>query len=145
MATLHSSLRRSVDDVGPEELAWLAGFYEGEGTCIFNRNNSSRNGGGYLQVLIWQKDPDPLRRFQAAAGGDLRHMKKGGKAGDRFYWSLQLINEPARALLVALRPNLSDRRKAQIDSALTAYAARPRNHGGRHVGILVSPGQMRLL
>ena len=47
------------------ELAWAAGFYDGEGGCYVRK----ACGYGSLQLAVAQADTQPLARFQAAVGG----------------------------------------------------------------------------
>lgn len=46
------------------ELAWSAGFYDGEGHCGPHRHN----GGTGARLSIGQRDPAVLERFKAAVG-----------------------------------------------------------------------------
>jgi hypothetical protein len=54
-------------DFDPLELAWAAGFYDGEGSTITQIEPSA--GRVTLQVCVSQCDRRPLDRFQAALGG----------------------------------------------------------------------------
>jgi hypothetical protein len=58
----------------PIELAWAAGFYDGEGNCTFIRSDKlrqdgTRGAGGQVRIQIGQVRPEPLERFHKAVGG----------------------------------------------------------------------------
>ena len=78
------------------ELAWAAGFFDGEGTTTLHRHKQNKL--GYMRVSVMQfYDPECLYRFQKAVGG-LGHvigpykrssssaMKRDGSSGymDRY-------------------------------------------------------------
>lgn len=64
-----TSWRQATLDFWPDEqaleLAWAAGFYDGEGGCYVRKVRSYRA----LQLAVAQSDMQPLVRFQAAIGG----------------------------------------------------------------------------
>ncbi len=53
----------STTNMKATEIAWCAGFFDGEG-CISRPNN-----GKYIQLRIAQKNPDALYRFSKVFGG----------------------------------------------------------------------------
>jgi len=55
-------------DLNREELAWAAGFYDGEGCLFFNRINRSV-GIDVSQTSTTGEPPGTLTRFQNAVGG----------------------------------------------------------------------------
>jgi len=95
-----------------EDLCWLAGFYEGEGSCRGYR--------GSLELHLAQKDPECLLKAQRLFGGSVlgpyKSVTQSGKATFVHLW--RLGGEAGRNLAVRLLPLLSKRRRAQLLSAL---------------------------
>lgn len=96
------------------DIAWVAGFLEGEGH--FQRSYSSNDRYGTERASAGQVNPEPLYRLQEFFGGGI-HKKKRGKWGmnDIFYW--QVTGERARVLMRAVEPLMSARRRDQIRRA----------------------------
>lgn len=113
-----TGMRRNVPNAtrSPTEsdVAWVAGFLEGEGH--FRRSYSSRDRHGTEQVSAGQVDREPLYKLQELFGGGI-HIKKRSKWGmnDIFYW--QVTGERARVLMRAVEPLMSARRRDQIRRA----------------------------
>ncbi len=51
------------------ELAWAAGFWDGEGSTSIHTQKHSEHTYHYPKMSIGQVNPKPLYRFQAALGG----------------------------------------------------------------------------
>lgn len=105
-AVLHPTMR---------DLAWAAGIYEGEGTCV-------RNGKGSSTAVVTQKDRWLLDRFQQLFGGRiyLRTYRRTGygssEMASNFRW--QINGKRARGFLLTMYTFLSPRRRTQIRRAL---------------------------
>jgi hypothetical protein len=98
-------------------LEWAAGFLEGEGSFVGND--------GRVIVVAGQKDPECLYRLQELFGGTI-HQRR---TRDFYVWQLGQ-KEPAKELMLKLRPFMSARRKEQIDKALNQYRPYdPSSHG----------------
>lgn len=97
------------------DLAWVAGFLEGEGSF----------GKQYGQVYATQKDPECLYRLQRYFGGSVshrtRHMRTGG-TNDVHDW--RTYGPVAFGLMLTIYPFMSTRRKAQIRTVIQSVQAR---------------------
>ena len=113
------------------ELAWAAGFFDGEGCTYYEGRRSIR-----LSVVQTQADgelPVTLVRFKDAVGG-FGYFNRRPTRDDwspSWSWSLGKRDE-ARAVLVALWPYLSQPKKDQAERVLAkadAYECKPRGKG----------------
>lgn len=115
-------IRKSKEGLDPvrhandTEVAWAAGFYEGEGSCI-NTGKGRRSFG----VSVAQKDPEVLYRLRDLFGGRVAEfLNNRGTIASKskpftiFIW--RVCGDRSRIFLTAIYPYLSGRRKAQIDS-----------------------------
>ncbi|MGH2715491.1 MAG: hypothetical protein ACRDM7_16695 [Thermoleophilaceae bacterium] len=111
-----------------EELAWAAGFFDGEGNVCVTKHRSHA---GYVVVeaAVTQAGrdgvPEELRRFQAAVGGVGRihgpFVQRG--AGKPIYrWKLYKASQIA-SVIGALRPWLGSLKTTQADRAFSILAA----------------------
>lgn len=111
----------------PEEIAWAAGFYEGEGSIWggypkYNNgpNNRGRRRTPTFKISIVQVDQEPLLKFQkifpfAALRGPYRHRNPN----HRPYWKLDIDGfEKTLAVFEAIQPWLSGRRRSQAQRVL---------------------------
>lgn len=96
------------------DIAWVAGFLEGEGH--FRRSFSTNDRFGTEEASAGQVNPEPLVRLQEFFGGSI-HKKKRSKWGlsDIFYW--QVTGERARVLMRAIESLMSAHRRDQIRKA----------------------------
>lgn len=97
------------------ELAWAAGFFDGEGTTSILKAQRDRY--SYIRMQVTQKHRDTLERFQSAVGGIGRIYK--GKTRGIFSWNLYKRDEVLECLN-ALWPFLSNHKKEQADRVLAA-------------------------
>jgi len=96
------------------ELAWAAGFFDGEG-CI--RNNTSSSGTRkykHLQIQITQNNREPLDRFQKAIGG---YGKIYQHRAGYFMYSLARL-EQVDEILEKLWPYLCSPKRDQANRAI---------------------------
>jgi hypothetical protein len=103
------------------EIAWVAGIYEGEGSC-----GPKVGGKGSLRSAIVQNDTWILERIRAMYGGGIykrRTLFKG-----KWYEGhvLQMSGGPTREMLRDILPLLSPWRQAQARAALEMRPPRPR-------------------
>jgi len=89
------SMPESLPD--PSDLSWFVGFYEGEGTASHN------------QMLIWQKDLEPLQKVKSIWGGVIREQK-----GYSTRWCWYASGDLARGIAKIIYPTLSKRRQLQL-------------------------------
>jgi hypothetical protein len=96
------------------DIAWAAGFLEGEG--CFKRTNVNETKFGQ-SVTANQVHKPPLDKLQEVFGGSLmlRNERRDNQS-DIWVWAVSGKN--ARALMCLLRPHMSPRRQGQIDKAL---------------------------
>lgn len=93
----------------PLELAWAAGFWDGEGSCYLNQ--------GYARMSINQNDVRVLHRFQAAVEcGIILPYQQTGKT----YWRWRTNRyEEACQVADALWPYLSEVKQDQLIHVFT--------------------------
>jgi hypothetical protein len=95
------------------DIAWAAGFFDGEGCITVFRANGGRNHA--LRVGFAQKNKIPVERFEDLFGGEaIYHMKKDGSG--HWYWNLYGRN--ALRFLQTISPYLV----MKADQASTAIA-----------------------
>jgi hypothetical protein len=99
-----------VKEPGPIEIAWVAGFYEGEGSCAFAPTGS-------LRASFPQKNLEPLLLIRDYFGGGITGPNARG------VHVLQLYGRRAADLLRVIYPYLSSRRKDQVIKAVSRVAA----------------------
>jgi hypothetical protein len=110
--------------INREELAWAAGFFDGEG-CTGLRSRG-------ISVSVNQTDPRPLLRFQGAVlglgvmSGPLIHKNKPAWS-PRWTWAAQNF-EDVQAVVAMLWIFLSEPKREQALRVLETYAALP-HHG----------------
>lgn len=88
------------------EIAWAAGFYEGEGYVGCN---------GSLSVVIFQNSTWPLERVKRYFGGSIRPSQSG--------YVLGMTGSLAENFMVAVLPHLSPRRVDQYRDKLARLEA----------------------
>jgi hypothetical protein len=94
-----------------EEMAWAAGFFEGEG-------NFSRKG-----LAVAQVNREPLDRLKEITGfGTIRGPYRN--RGPIFLWEINSF-ELIQAFVAMVWPWLSERRREQARKALARYHALP--------------------
>lgn len=104
-----SALPAAVHPTVPE-LAWAAGFLEGEGNFGVNNRNLGRHSSTVVRAT--QKDTESLFRLQRLLGGTVTPVR-----GDRFgEW--RTYGARARGIMYTLFPFLSAWKRAQIRVAL---------------------------
>jgi hypothetical protein len=107
------------------ELAWAAGFFDGEGT-IGSYTSASQSGLGnpkrYIALKVTQVDKRPLFRFQAAMGIGTIHAHR--PAGRGIIHTLEVQGLQNTQVIVAkIWPWLSEPKRLQIVEAFTRYHA----------------------
>lgn len=119
-----SRLRRMSD----LELAWAAGFFDGEGcTCVARVYPSERSRGrpSVLRLTIGQKEVTTLQRFQAAIGG-LGSITGPYSFKNGTPYRFTASSRDTEIILPRLWPYLSEPKKQQALRAVDdANAERP--------------------
>ncbi len=113
-------------DLNKLELAWAAGFFDGEGNATGPGPRESRGNRAVLGVSLTQIDDEVLHRFRAAVGG-LGHVRgpKGPYGEGRkpvYTWRTHRF-EHAQAIIAMLWPFLSSIKRKQCAGALLGAVA----------------------
>jgi hypothetical protein len=111
LATHIKSLGVFMNVLTPTEIAWLAGIYEGEGSC-------SITSGRAIRVEIVMTDRDIIERVQSLTGlGSVSSLApRGEKYKPSYRWSVGSIN--AVVFLTAILPWLGKRRSGRAQDAI---------------------------
>ena len=99
-----------------EEIAWLAGIFEGEACFDLNQNSKPR-------IRIEMKDEDVLHAIKeiCQCGGSVRRISRSNpKHSDTFVFVIYKTEDVCR-ILESVWPWMSFRRKAKIDLLLAPY------------------------
>lgn len=91
----------------PCEIAWAAGFFEGEG-CVYKSNPRRRS----IVVLIAQKDPEVLFRLKDWFGGSI-HRRNNSGANKIGLYAWMVSGDRARNFMRVTWFYLSTRRRAK--------------------------------
>lgn len=103
------------------ELAWAAGFYEGEGTITGSRSHNKF----YLRMRVTQVHKDVIDRFHAAVKigrvfGPYTNRKDSLGKKPIYGWEVTKISD-VECVLKLLWGNLSSRRKEQAIGIIEKY------------------------
>lgn len=105
------------------DLAWCAGFFDGEGFVIIQKRKVKRGDkiytGHYLRIGINHVRPEPLQEINRILGGTLRfdsnsdlHCKDGYKRQKRYCWTSS--TEAAAQSLKEMLPYLRNKQKEAV-------------------------------
>jgi hypothetical protein len=106
----------------PYEIAWAAGFFEGEGTISLRTLRTAGNRYGQVSLEVTSTDLDVLERFATVVGvGNIK--PKANKANllqrkQQYMWRVGSRPHTER-ILTAFKPWLGVRRVEKCDEALT--------------------------
>lgn len=116
-----------IKEINREELAWAAGFFDGEGHCGY-RNIT--NGYPYhtihraISLSVGQRYEEPLLRFQIAVLGLGKiYYRKDALSKPKFSWRTGKW-ENVQAISVMLWPFLCSIKQHQIYEAMNKYQQR---------------------
>lgn len=102
------------------DLAWLTGFYEGEGTCGFYTANSPTNRGYYprrLGLSIGQNERAVLEKVRDMVGYGYIYDRKG-----RVHSVYSCAGTKAYQLLILMLPLMkSNYKRGQAQKAISAW------------------------
>lgn len=120
------------------DIYYLAGLYEGEGTCNIHRNRDRY----YARLLIRMTDKEPLEKLYGIFGGIYAgpysspcEIAKGYKP--KYRWAVGKTDQ-FKELANLILPLLSPRRQGQVQKALdliNSYEAIPVVAGARRNGL----------
>lgn len=99
-----------------EEIAWSAGLYEGEGSCVLKQQR-------YAAVVIGMTDREPVEAMHRIWGGTLRGPEeRGPRKKQMWFWTLHTLAD-IEPFLEAVISYLSPRREAKLrETVATARA-----------------------
>jgi hypothetical protein len=104
------------------DLAWAAGFFEGEAS--FSRTSPNRAGGSSERIMVRQMNREPLERLQRLFGGRISIITPKtttiANYTPRPINSWEVSASLARGLLMTIYPFMSSARSKQIRAALLA-------------------------
>lgn len=129
LATLRGKLDVQLDDIAhetwdqteKEDLAWAAGFFDGEGCISIQRSGSLPH---HLYLSVSQVDPRPLARLMSAFGGTVRRVKP--RNNQRPYSTWQITGRKAADALANIYEFLRSKRE-QAAVALAFQGSMDRN------------------
>ena len=122
-----STQSQNLSDRNPIELAWAAGFFDGEGNARFRmsaRPPQRSRAYGTFTIQIAQIGREVLDRFEAAVGiGKVYgpYTKKNGSQSQITYFSYSAHGSTGEQAYALIRPYLSSVKRAQGDDALLLY------------------------
>jgi len=105
------------------ELAWAAGFFDGEGT-ICHRIDKRPGRAPCLQFHMEQVDPRPLVRFAAAVGWEGGMSQRAPRGGGRqAIYRIAMGHAAAVRTMQLLWPYLSEPKREQLLAAIDRIEA----------------------
>jgi hypothetical protein len=100
--------------VSETELAWAAGFFDGEGSTMVARCKPKAVEYYYFRLSVGQTNPETLERFQRAVGGmgaiSGPRLRKDGR---KPFWQWQLTGQKGIEVMEQLWPYLSEEKRNQ--------------------------------
>ncbi len=116
------------------DLAWCAGFFDGEGFVTIQERKSTVNGkvyrGYYLRIGVNHVAPEPLLELKRVFGGTIRQQSNHTVVGNRKQrHSWQMSCSQAKEALIQMMPYFKNKNKvAELGIALQNTMG---NHGQR--------------
>lgn len=97
-----SSAQKQID------LAWAAGFFDGEGCIRINKTMRKHGYIYYLQIFVRQVDPAPINKFKALFGGSIQYRSKSNDTinNARAIYTWSTAGPTATSVLGKLYPYL---------------------------------------
>ena len=107
-------------DIQVQDLHWLAGLLEGEGSFQAGPPSAPR----YPVVALQMTDEDVVTRVATMFGRKVGRWQSGN-ARERPVFLVRITGSKAVAWMTALHPLMGERRRMQIDRAVASYAPTP--------------------
>jgi len=112
-------------EISDLDLAWLAGFIEGEGWIGITKHRKS-NFFDTARVKITTTDEEIVKRIAIFWGRKVHAYENGPeRIGTKTYYEVWLCGEAAVRFLVKIRPLLGSRRREQIDNVFNSKLSKP--------------------
>jgi len=105
-----STTKKAVERPLIKDIAWAAGFYEGDGNIHKNAYRST-------SARITQVNKEPLNKMLRLFGGSLS-LKRRLKNNENDTWNWAINGSRCRGFVMTIYPFLSERRKRQILNVL---------------------------
>lgn len=108
----------SPDEWSPNtELAWAAGFFDGEGwtSVTMAKPSATRERRKYIQMGLGQANLVTLERFLAAVGSGSIYRVPNGTTRKKDYWQWSASGKKAYPAMERLWPFLSQPKKDQFE------------------------------
>src|SRR3990167_5635725 len=99
------------------ELAWAAGFLEGEGSFVSH--------GAGLTVSAVQVELDPVLRLRDLFGGKIKQYHHRQRTMGRPYYKWTIHGSHAIGVALTMFTFMSSKRRGQIGRMVTTWKARP--------------------
>lgn len=128
-------------DLDTHELAWAAGFFDGEGSISCSETKRVHSNGRALKLGIAQVDPRPLERFVKIFGiGKVNGPYNPSSKGRPYYEFATTKFEDVQAVIGMLWKFLSPPKREKAKEALLKYrnlGNRPHGNIGWHRGVKI--------
>lgn len=101
-----------------KELAYLAGFFDADGTLgVYMRTKQSTDGAYFLRVVVGGVNEASIRRY-LTLGGRLYgpYTTRAGSFRKRPWWQWMAYGQEGKAALVAMLPYLAVKREQAIEA-----------------------------
>lgn len=120
----HACRPSRVREMTASEVAWIAGFLEGEGSFTAS---ARQRGSVYVRIQASSTDRDVLERVAAIVGvGTVRVVRPDPRGSRKQVWIWGIGAKPdARELALQVQPWLGKRRRSQAQAVLDATATLP--------------------
>jgi hypothetical protein len=103
--------------ISSRDIAWVAGFLEGEG-CFSSNPNRRR-----LRITANQVDYEPLTRLLAVCGGSVIYRHRATVPGEGHIYIWEVGANRAAGIMLTIYSLMSRRRQGQIRKALEPWMA----------------------
>ena len=101
-----------------EDVAWCAGFFEGEGHISFTVRK--RDNASWLSIAVAQVHREPLDKFAEVLGGKVYGPYGPYSTNKKAYFMYQAYGKKAESAARTMRPYLYHKGE-QVDVALVEY------------------------
>ena len=111
-----------------EDIAWVAGIFEADGSLYVDKNG--KGGTAFPCLAIGMTDEDTIQKLKTTIGvGDVQGPYPGATDNRKPYWRYRLRNKDAVEKLCELMlPWLSKRRTAKVHEILHFIDMSPRRY-----------------
>ena len=101
----------------PEQIAWFAGYFEGEGSVVTSLKTGERRVYASVRLQANSTDEDALERVQEIMGGRIHYAPQAPPRKPQWSWHLHSYENVTYAF-EKMQPWLSRRRKDQFVEAI---------------------------